>query len=202
MNNGRFLKLLNSGKQEDFNILYDELLQYAGLKAKGLPIDAAIEAVSKIYDLIIEGEHIDSWPHAKTIIDNALVDLRRKQGRGQEVASFEVNPLQIKHFVDIYSGNFDEKTGDYTVKENAAWGWQGFTIPDSHGYPSLKFRMEGKEREICRLYWQQGMEQHEIARKLNIDKGYVSRTIKKHKASPKPDTRDSFTSGIYPANEP
>jgi len=202
MNKARFLKLLNSSDQEDFNLLYDELLAYASSKSRGLPVDATLAAVSKVYDLIADDQAIYSWFHATKIINNALTDLRRKQARGQGLIPFALHPLHISHFVDIYSGDFDE-AGNETISENPTFGWQGYYLLDTHGYRGRsEHPLTDRERQICKMYWELNMEQHEIAKELDIDKRRVSEVINRHKAPLKPDTRDSITSGIYPAIEP
>jgi len=192
------------GEQSDLYRLHKKLLEYAETKAKGLSSDAPADAVNKVFDKAASGRKIDSWGFAKTIIDNHLKDLRRKQGRGKEEVETDIAPWDIRHFVDVYSGDFNEDTGDYTEKENPTWGWYGFRLPDKHGYPSgdVHGRRKGTEGEICKMYWEYGMEQKEIAEALGKDEGYISRIIKRHRASPKPDTRDMLTSGIYPKEMP
>jgi len=192
------------GEQSDLYRLHRKLLRYAETQAKGLSSAAPADAVNKVFDKAASGKSIDSWYHAKTIIDNHLKDLRRKQGRGKEPVTLEIGAWDIKHFVDVYSGDFNEDTGDYTEKENPTWGWHGFRLPNRHGYPGMNvYRMHNDtEGEICKLYWEYDMEQKEIAEKLGKDKGYISRIIKRNRASPKPDTRDRFTSGIYPQETP
>ena len=192
MNDVRFTRLLKSGLQADFNRLYSELLQYAEERAKGLPDGTAEEACNRIADLIAAGNPPDCWFHAKTIIDNYLVDLRR----GQKLVSFEVFPSSLSPkksrgtigFVDIYTGGYDKE-------ESPTWGWQGIYLKDSHGFPKVRITglPEGKERDICLLYWGDGLKQKEIADKLNLDKRYVSKTIKKYRrVEPENDNQGDF----------
>ena len=202
-NNEQFLKLLNSGYQTDFTILYEELLQYASTQTRGLADDSDYEAVSKVCSYIAEGNSIDSLAYAKKIIDNAINDIRRSQARGKQLVSFEPTPKAINDFVDIYSGGYDKETGEYANADSPAWGWQGYYRVDSHGCPDISIYglRQGTEKEICGRYWWKGEEQYEIAKELGIDKGYVSRIIKKRKAPLKPSTRDRFASGRYEEGE-
>jgi len=194
MNERQYSKLIEGyrkGKQVDFNVLYDVLTEYAESKARGLPDDAAYEAVSKVCDLIAEGRLPHSWAYTKEIIDNTLIDIRRKQGTGQRPAEFDVSLRDIggsrRHqeagFVDVYTGEFDEEAGEDTEDQQATWGWRGCWIADNHGYPKIEFLRlpDGKERDICKLYWIEGKEQHEIAKELRVHKSYVSRVVRKYK---------------------
>ena len=203
-NNKQFLKLLNSGDQADFTIVYEQLLWYAGTQTVSLPDDSDYEAVSKVCSYIAEGNSVDSLAYAKEIIDNAIRDIRRRQARGNKLVSFIVSTKDIKAFVDIYSGNYDEETGEYIRTERPAQGWQGYYRVDAHGLPDNRVYglKDGKERQVCNMYWWEGKKQCEIAKELDIDKGYVSRIIKRRKASPKPDTKDRLISGRYEEGEP
>jgi len=194
------------GEQSDLYRLQEKLLGYAETKAKGLSTDAPADAVNKVFDKAVGGRKIDSWGFAKTIIDNHLNDLRRKQSRGKELVSFEVEPWDIKHFIDVYSGDFDEDTRGYgeTEKGKPTLDYLGFLIPDKHGYPNTNpYRLSNnREREICIMYWIEYKEQHEIVKELGIDKRRVSEVIGKYRADPKLDTRDMLSGGIIPKETP
>ena len=174
MNNERFLRLLNSGKQVDFYQLVTEIQQYAAFKAQGLPDDTDDKVWYKIEDLLIAGRSFNSWPFVKTIIDNYIKDLRK----AQKVKAIDISAHDIAHFVDIY-----EEPGEYAEYENPIRGWQGFILEDKHGYPKDNIRElpDGKEREICLLYWQSNKKQSEIAIELKVSKAYVSKIVKRHK---------------------
>lgn len=159
MDSERFLRLLNSGRQEDYGKLSDEILQYTASKARGLPNidDAATGALAKIEDLLIEGKSLDSWELVKTIIDNYIKDLRRKQGPEDRIIP------------------------SYVLYASELW--------PKRGYPKDRILElpEGNEKEICLLYWQDGLGQSEIAKELNVSEPYVSKIINRHK-KPMPES--------------
>lgn len=156
MDNERFLRLLNSGIQEDFNQLSEDIQRYAVYKARGLSDidDVASGAWHKVVDLLIKGKSLDSWWHCKTIIDNYIKDLRRKTK-----AEGTILPSYVVYVSDLPKGSYPPKDDIYKLPE-------------------------GNEKEICLRYWRDGLKQKEIANKLKLDKGYVSRIIKRHRTPP------------------
>lgn len=198
MNEGQYRQLARAyreGRQEDFTILRDELLEYATWKAAKLDREIPAMAVDSLLDLFWTKEIPDGWKYAQKVIDNFIKNIRRSVDRGRDTGAWRVQPTNTKHFVDVYTGDFDEEAGDYVSGKGAAWAWGGHYLKDRHGCPGIL--PGGREGEICRMYWFGGKEQKEIADELGLSKGYVSRIIKKYRATPKPDTRDSFTSGRF-----
>ena len=144
------MRLLKSGNTADFVELSEEIRQYIALRCKGLPDDTGYKVWCKITDLLIAGKSLDSWWHLKKIIDNSVIDLRRKDKRSGRV---------ILPYV-LYASELIPKRG----------------YPKNH----IEEIKNEKEKQICLLYWQEGKKQKEIADELNLDKGYVSRIIKRH----------------------
>lgn len=181
MENERYLRLL-SGGQEGYNKLWDEFVKYAARRAVELCIyhalDTANEAVNEIEDLIKDGKPPESWGLARTIIDRNLIDYKRKS-KIEAVADYELrsgerNTLQGVTIRDE-KASIDDSIVDFRV----------FKVADKHGYPKdriLELR-EGKARDICILYWCDGLEQQEIANALKVTKQYVSKVIEKHRKS-------------------
>ena len=51
-------------------------------------------------------------------------------------------------------------------------------------YPRVRIleMPEGRERDICLFYWQDGLRQYEIATKLKVSRPYISQVIKRYSA--------------------
>ena len=194
MDNESYLKLLNSGRQEDFNKLWGELVKYAKRLAIEKSIydaeEAAYESLNEIEeDLTIKGKMPESWGLARVIIDRNLIDYKRKD-KFESVADYELrsgarNTRQGITVRDEKAG-IDESIVDFRV----------FKVGDKHGCPKTRILElpEGNEKQICLRYWRDGFEQNEIADALNITKQYVSKVIKKHKVTyPVESERKAYT---------
>ena len=154
MNNERFLRLLNSGRGVDFQQLYRELLGYIAGRTRGLPDDTPHEILNQVIDSLQKGKGKDSWYLVREIIHDRIVDVRR----------------------------IEKAKGEIIIPSHCLY--EDELLPH-HGYPRDRIRElpEGKERDICLLYWEKGWEQHEIATELKVSPPYVNKIIKDHKQS-------------------
>ena len=58
-----------------------------------------------------------------------------------------------------------------------------YEIRDTHGYPKVRIREieDPLERDICLLYWAEGLTQQEVAKKCGVSQPYVNQVIKRYK---------------------
>jgi len=58
-----------------------------------------------------------------------------------------------------------------------------YQVHDSHGFPKVRIREieNPTERDICLLYWAEGLNQREIVERCGVNKQYVSSVIKRYK---------------------
>ena len=169
-NQERFAQLTGNS-QVEFQQAWDELVRYATDKARGyfddgVSLDEAMdEVMSGVTDWLIKISHNpellegvkNHWGYLKKLIYNHL----KKLSRGRDYRPSSLGSING----DMDSDNDDEDSD----AEITASSYRAFT----------PIEKEVKTKDSIIFFYALGMTQAEIVRDLKVDKGYVSRIIKK-----------------------